>query len=710
MLHAMTMAGPWSDLPLSDATKSFLVEKCGFPKMAPVQAAAIPQMLKGMDVIVEAMTGSGKTLAYSVPIFESLLTEHREQVEDPHAVHSVIIVPTRELGMQVCEVLNNFAEHIRQTEELDIRIMRAVGGYDTAHDIKHYRDSGCHVLVATPGRLFELLTLTKGDVVFRVNQVEKCILDEADKLLAMGFLAQLDDILRRLPKQRRTALFSATQTREVRELARCGLRRPVVINVRHTGAGGVETPQVPQQLKNFYSLVRYSNRLQTVVDLLRNKFDKATTKVLIYVLTCASVDWLAGALSVILPDHNIRALHGQLTMSKRMATHAEFMSMEGGVMVCTDVAARGLDIPDIDVVIQYDAPVDPRSFVHRIGRTARMGREGMSILFLAPHEEDCVAYMKLQGVELSFMPLTADNMDDKVDKGRTLSSAMMKKGDIARAKKMKLQRGEIQGDLVVTDAITTLRRFYVRDRLYMDYATRAFAAFIRGYKEHQCRYIFKFGDMDIVDLCNGFALFKVPNCSETRHMSILHIPLPEEFQNIDLKAITFADPEKEAKRLAKLDRRAQQKEVHRSERNERRAMVRDAKDVSKHQKKQLFKDLEIDEIMREGNLLKKLKLGKITEEEYRHKTGEDILMDVANSKRERVRIMQNRRAVQQREAEGGEQQPTSSSSSAPVRRVRSPSPSSDNGCGSGNDSDGGSIDTTPRQMQHKRHKKKTKKR
>eukprot|EP00759_Apiculatamorpha_spiralis_P019015 PhF_6_TR25266/c0_g1_i1/m.34814/K14809/DDX55, SPB4; ATP-dependent RNA helicase DDX55/SPB4 len=742
-METVSMAGPWTSLGLSQSSLRFLTESLGFPTMAPVQAATIPQVLKGMDVIVEAITGSGKTLSYAVPMFEMMIGKHREMIaKSIHTVHSIVIVPTRELGMQVCEVLHKYADYVKETEGLDVRVMRAVGGYDTQRDLQHYKDYGCHALVATPGRLYELVSLAKGEIVFRVGQVELCVLDEADRLLAMGFLTQLDDIFKRLPKQRVTALFSATQTRETQELARCGLRRPVVINVRHTKGleanqaalpantkrtreatnavlaeqitSNPDAPQIPQQLKNYYVIARYGSRLEKLIELMRAQTD---SKVLIYALTCASVEWLVGALTLYFPaTFPIAGLHGQMSMSKRVQTHTSFLNHTGGcAMVCTDVAARGLDIPDIDLVIQYDAPTDPRAFVHRIGRTARMGREGKSILFLAPHEEDCVPFMKIQNVILEKWkgaggsnPEDDDDNDEyvakKVDKDRTLGSAMLKKGDRARAKKANLERKVIEGDLVDNEIINTLRRSYVNDRTVMELATRAFAAFIRGYKEHHLRYIFKFNDLDIVDLCNGFGLFHVPNCSETRVMNKLHIPLPEEFQDLNVKAITHADPNKERKRQEKLKRREEQKEIQRSVRNENRQEIREAKDISRHKKKLAWKQLEIDEIMAEGALLKKLKKGKITEEEYRRRTGEVDVELESSSRRERKKLLNIRKAQLAKEKDAPSDQSKEDPSFVVVGGI--PPAAEDAAVMSGDEMD---IDTTPRNLRvpdHKRAKKK----
>ena len=720
------MAGPWSELSLSRASETFLTEKLQFAEMAPVQACTIPQMIRGMDVVVQAMTGSGKTLAYAVPIFESLMKKQQTH-NSTHDIHSIVIIPTRELGLQIVEVFHTYRNWINEALGSDVRTMRMMGGYDLTHDLQHYQKFGCHILIATPGRLFEVLC-TSSSPTLHVQNLSLCVLDEADQLLALGFQTHLNIILKRLPSQRQTALFSATQSKELTELSRCGLRRPLTIDVRDTTSATAPSPphgtlcsQLPPQLKLHYSVMRYHRRLEAVVCFLSNKNKKLmekteddrmsssvcsscsssssddsharyqTHKILIYVLTCASVDWLFAALHVLLPDATLFALHGQLPTSKRVKAREGFMNASQGVLICTDVAARGLDIPFVDAVVQLDAPTNPRSFVHRIGRTARMGRAGQSITFLDPTELEYLPYLQLQGITLDAMEIlkgVETENETKPDPRFLLGSAVMKKGDRNRARKKSTEQGSsptVSSSCYNVETVNIIRRAYLSDRTIMNLATRAFACFVRGYKEHHCRYIFRFESLNIADLTNGYGLFQVPNLSETRMMSRIQIGLPDEFSGIDIHGVSCADPVEEEKRIQKLEARKKKLDIKRSERNERREVLKKSTDLSKHKKKQIWKQIEVSEIFHEGALLRKLKGKKITEEEYRRRTGEDVFVDApSHRERKKLRLLRG-------------------SQNLSLCAERSPG-----ACLSEEDMD--HIDTTPCTMQGKKRRRKSKKR
>ena len=237
----------WSTLPngvaLSKPTLSFLTDKLGFHGAAPVQYSVVPLMLKGKDVVVEAITGSGKTLAFLIPAMEALLSKRCQQAcrESRHNVVVCCLFPTRELANQVHVIAKQMIEHVnrmmvqvngpKETPNL-YRVACFVGGHDVAKDIAKFQDSGAHLLLGTPGRLNELLVTCKESVCFELRNFELLVLDEADRLLECGFKPTLTTLLKRLPKQRRTALFSATQSRELADLARAGTRNPLLVTVR----------------------------------------------------------------------------------------------------------------------------------------------------------------------------------------------------------------------------------------------------------------------------------------------------------------------------------------------------------------------------------------------------------------------------------------------------------------------------------------------
>eukprot|EP01059_Diplonema_ambulator_P032612 TRINITY_DN6477_c0_g1_i2.p1 TRINITY_DN6477_c0_g1~~TRINITY_DN6477_c0_g1_i2.p1 ORF type:complete len:476 (+),score=160.07 TRINITY_DN6477_c0_g1_i2:62-1429(+) len=405
-------AGKWDTLKvsISEVSKGFLEGVKGFGTMAPVQASVIPQMLKGKDVVVEAVTGSGKTLAFLIPVFEMIMgkPEILETVKnDKRAAVAAILEPTRELAIQVEREAKLYAEHIHATTATDIRVNSFIGGRDAARDVASYEKQGANIIVGTPGRLYEVLVLGMDGVSIKCKQIEVLILDEADRLLSQGFAIKLDAILQRMPTQRRTGLFSATQTNEVKELIRVGMRNPVVIRVQvKKKEHGIASKslQVPDTIENYYRVIKASLKLEALTGfLLRNK-DK---KVIVYFLTCASVDFALHAIKTAKGTDldkagiSLHGLHGQMPLQRRKKLFKDFQEATGGsVLLCTDVAARGLDVSDIDYVIQVDAPTDPATFVHRVGRTARMGRKGVSLIYLSPQEAAYVDYLKLQKIDL----------------------------------------------------------------------------------------------------------------------------------------------------------------------------------------------------------------------------------------------------------------------------------------------------------------------
>lgn len=647
----------WEDMKgvtLTPVALSTVKECLQFTTMTPVQARTIPLLLSNYDVVVEAITGSGKTIAYLLPCLELILRPQCAEVQrtSRNAVFAIIILPSRELAQQVSRIAKKMFGYVHthdsarepglgaaatngtskasrtsskatrphHTDNAEknkkngstsvgasslISSQCYIGGRDIAIDVDEFNKHGGNVLIGTPGRLYELLVSSKHASLFNLSSFELLILDEADKLLEFGFKAKLDALLRRLPKQRRTGLFSATQTKELTDLARAGMRNPVSVTVRvhslhhaHTpspaaslyshsamssssqggaegeergGGGGMMMgckPQIPELLTNYYAFTVASRKLDRLIEFLRAHRDG---KVIVYVMTCASVDWMYEALSkVLLPDYggDLVALHGQMKLEKRQAVHRQITRNERGVLICTDVAARGLDIPAVRVVVQYDPPVDPNTFIHRIGRTARMGERGESVVFLLPQEHEYVAFMQLQNVTLQPLCEERDGVElaraylAQLRVQRTLRSSapIDHRKAIHQAHKMKqLTRKErrarlhaeresragqdgrdraavVKGDLCDSLAVLALRRAMASNAAepqskLLDLATRAFVSFIRAYKEHECRYIFQLQLLDISDLTHSFALFKVPSCGEIKRMRFQQIPLQPEFDD-----------------------------------------------------------------------------------------------------------------------------------------------------------------------------------
>ncbi|CAN1816316.1 DEAD-box ATP-dependent RNA helicase 18, partial [Linum perenne] len=439
----------FSDLnpPLSVPVLDALTEG-GFDYCTPVQAATIPLLCSYKDAAVDAATGSGKTLAFVVPLVEIL--RRTSPPPKPHEVMGLIISPTRELSSQIYHVAQPFIATLS-----NVRSILLVGGGDVKADVKMIEEEGANLLIGTPGRLHDIMERVD-DLDFR--NLEVLFLDEADRLLDMGFQKQLNAIISRLPKLRRTGLFSATQTEAVEELAKAGLRNPVRVEVRAEEKGLTDSlssqhsasSKTPSRLVLEYLECEADKKPSQLVDLLvKNK----SKKIIIYYMTCACVDYSG----VVLPQLSelkvlsLIALHGQMKQNAREKALAKFTSLTSGVLLCTDVAARGFDIPGVDCIVQYDPPQYPNVFIHRVGLTARLGRQGYGIVFLLPKEETYVEFLKIRMVPL--------------------------------------QERKCADDAV--DVVSQIRSAARKDRDVMEKGLRAFVSFIRAYKEHSCNYIFR---------------------------------------------------------------------------------------------------------------------------------------------------------------------------------------------------------------------------
>lgn len=686
---SLAIGGSWESLKgvaLNPIITDYLTNEIKFLRMAPVQAQTIPLLLGYHDVVVEAVTGSGKTLAYLIPAWEMMLREKNIELmkENHKTVLSTVIVPARELAQQVFALSRSFAEFVNKKYSIKISICCFIGGRSLEQDIELLNNKGASMIIGTPGRLYELLVASKHSHLFNCSSLELLVLDEADKLLEQGFKAKLDALFRRFPKQRRTGLFSATQTRELADLARAGMRNPVSIKVRVASVGTMgeiqSKPQIPEKLSNFYAVTSPDQKLDRLMAFLKRHKD---AKVLIYLMTCAAVDWMYEALSkVLVKDRPVHSLHGQMKLPQRQKAHAAVTKAKNCVLVCTDVAARGLDIPDVNTVVQYDPPIDPNTFIHRIGRTARMGKSGSSLVFLAPQELEYLEFMKLQNVALMPYESAKDDAEEldfgRVDKKRTLASVEPKKlaavsaegieatGDKAAPAKSaipalskkeqrrmreearrsaKRPRGVVEGDVCESESVLALRRASRDNTQLLDLAVKAFVSFIRAYKEHECRYIFQLKNLDITSLVHGFALFKVPNCGEIRKMSVLKIPIQDEFADImdrlkeekrQRDEIRDAEEKARAEEEAAETNRERLAKKHRTERNQKLTAIRQDNTLTRGARAAAFRQAEIDEIMKESYYIKKERAGKISSRVVDRIVGQDAIENANLSTRERV--------------------------------------------------------------------------
>jgi ATP-dependent RNA helicase DeaD len=348
------------------------VTTLGYTEPTPIQAALIPVMLTGADVIGQAQTGTGKTAAFALPILHNLQPDRRH-------VQALVLAPTRELALQVAEALGQYGS------QLKVRVLAVYGGQPYSPQINQLK-RGVDIVVGTPGRLLDLLERK----VLNLSEVKTVVLDEADEMLNMGFIDDVEAILAATPTERQTALFSATLPARIRHLADRFMRNPQAVTIKRATLTVLATEQR-------YYLVNESDKLHAVMNLLEVE---NMTSVLIFARTRAETARLANELSQ--RGFPAEAIHGDLDQNARERTLSRFRQNQVKVLVATDVAARGLDIDDISHVINYQLPDDPEVYVHRIGRTGRAGKTGIAITLFTPREKG-----RLREIErLTKQPLT----------------------------------------------------------------------------------------------------------------------------------------------------------------------------------------------------------------------------------------------------------------------------------------------------------------
>lgn len=369
----------FDQLGLSEKTMK-AVQGMGFETMTEIQQKSIPPLLAGRDVLGAAKTGSGKTLAFLIPAVE-MLSSLRFKPRNGTGV--LIVSPTRELALQIFGVARELMEHHSQTYGI------VIGGANRRAEAEKLA-KGVNLLVATPGRLLDHLQNTEG---FVYKNLRTLVIDEADRILEIGFEDEMKQIIKQLPKdERQTSLFSATQTTKVEDLARISLKPgPLYINVDHR-----KEYSTVDTLEQGYVIVESDLRFRLLFTFLKRHPKK---KIICFFSSCNCVDYYSELLNYI--DLPVLALHGKQKQQKRTNTFFEFCNAEHGTLICTDVAARGLDIPSVDWILQVDPPDDPRDYIHRVGRTARgTGGKGRSLIFLQPSEVGFLKHLKEARVPL----------------------------------------------------------------------------------------------------------------------------------------------------------------------------------------------------------------------------------------------------------------------------------------------------------------------
>ena len=437
-------------LKLSEPT-SQAIKEMGFEKMTQVQARCIPACLAGRDVLGAARTGSGKTLAFLIPAIEMLW---RMKFKPRNGTGVIIVTPTRELAIQILGVLKDLCKHHNQTFGL------VMGGANRKAEAERLEKGVC-ILVATPGRLLDHLQNTKN---FQTHNLKALVIDEADRILQEGFEEEMRQIIHLLPKDRQTLLFSATQTTKVDDLARLALRSsPVYINVHEEA-----TFATVEGLEQGYVICPSERRFLLLFTFLKKNAMKK--KIIVFFSSCNAVKYYSELLNYI--DVPVLDLHGKQKQNKRTTTFFEFCNAKTGVLLCTDVASRGLDIPAVDWILQYDPPDDPKEYIHRVGRTARgAGGTGKALLFLLPTELAFLRYLKQAKVPLNeydFPPEKISNVQRQLEK-------------------------------------------LISNNHYLQQSAKeAFRSYIQAYASHSLKNIFAVNELDLVQVAKSFGFDSPP--------------------------------------------------------------------------------------------------------------------------------------------------------------------------------------------------------
>ncbi|QIW97710.1 hypothetical protein AMS68_003228 [Peltaster fructicola] len=519
----------------------------GFARTTPVQAMAIPLLMGNKDLVVEAVTGSGKTLSFLIPIVERLL-----KAEDPNKkghVRSIVVAPTKELVIQIHDVLKTLLDfhpptaaypqhHERKQTQLDDMLsddedeepvppgpyaipQLLIGGrVKLQEDLATFSSINPNILIGTPKRLVEVLESSRA--ILKRHWFDLLVLDEADRLLDANFQADLQKILDVVPKERRTGLFSASVSAAVDELVRVGLRYPFKISAKVRSKTGALDKTTPESLRLYYLVTKPVNKIPALQQLLQ---DTRAQKTILYVSTRAAVDYWDKVLPAIL-GIAVYPMHGAHKADIRAKNLQRFRNTATtAVLLTTDVLARGIDIPDIDLVVQLDPPSQPKDFIHRCGRSGRAGKRGIAVTLLSEgSEEDYIKYLGIQGTTLEPYSLSTP-----------------------------------VSDAASTSVIQSIRQQNMQKRELHDRAQRAFVSWVQAYTKTLPADIFSVKRVDWASIGEAWGLLCWPKMPELKRYfpeaakdRKLHLSVPDGFS---LHELQYADKSREAKRQAYLSAR-----------------------------------------------------------------------------------------------------------------------------------------------------------
>lgn len=435
---------------VSDNTLKAITDM-GFTKMTEIQAKAIPPLLAGRDLIGSAKTGSGKTLAFLIPAVELI---YKLQFKPRNGTGVLVISPTRELAMQIFGVLKELSAHHHFTYGL------LMGGA-SRHTENEKLSKGLNIIVATPGRLLDHL---KGTPNFLFKNLQCLIIDECDRILEIGFEEDMKQIISILPKKRQTMLFSATQTSRTEELGKLALKSEPI----YVGVDDHKTEATVSGLEQGYIVCPSEKRLLVLFTFLKKNRKK---KVMVFFSSCLSVKFHHELFNYI--DLPVNSIHGKQKQAKRTSVFFQFCNAESGILLCTDVAARGLDIPAVDWIVQYDPPNDTKEYIHRVGRTARGDNLcGHALLLLRPEEVAFLKYLKQAKVPLNEFEFSWNKIAD-----------------------IQLQ----------------LETLLAKNYFLNQSGKLAFKSYVRAYEGHHMKDVFNVGNLDLLQVAKNFGFTQPPH-------------------------------------------------------------------------------------------------------------------------------------------------------------------------------------------------------
>uniref|UniRef100_A0A1I8Q5V6 ATP-dependent RNA helicase n=1 Tax=Stomoxys calcitrans TaxID=35570 RepID=A0A1I8Q5V6_STOCA len=433
---------------VSDATLK-AIEQMGFTDMTEIQAKSLPPLLQGRDLVGAAQTGSGKTLAFLIPAVELI---YKLRFMPRNGTGVIIISPTRELSMQTFGVLKELMAYHHHTYGL------VMGGSNRQVE-NDKLSKGVNILVATPGRLLDHL---QNSPDFLYKNLQCLVIDEVDRILEIGFEEELKQIVNLLPKRRQTMLFSATQTEKIDALSKLALKKEPI----YVGVDDNKDTATVSGLEQGYIVCPSEKRLLVLFTFLKKNRKK---KVMVFFSSCMSVKYHHELFNYI--DLPVTSIHGKQKQTKRTTTFFQFCNAAEGILLCTDVAARGLDIPQVDWIVQFDPPDDPKEYIHRVGRTARgTGSSGHALLMLRPEELGFLRYLKAAKVPLNEFEFSWNKIAD-----------------------IQLQ----------------LEKLIAKNYFLNQSAKEAFKSYVRAYDSHQLKTIFDVNTLDLQTVAKSFG-FLVP--------------------------------------------------------------------------------------------------------------------------------------------------------------------------------------------------------